>query len=83
MTSGSGTTIWFAPQGFQASFVTVQYRVDGGQSQNYFLSYDSADRRWELPVQVSAGAVVTYFFNYQPSTQTSQITTPSYTWNAV
>ncbi|MYS08191.1 hypothetical protein GTW71_17530 [Streptomyces sp. SID6041] len=82
MTSGSGTTIWFAPQGFQASFVTVQYRIDGGQPQNHFLSYDSADRRWELPVQVPAGATVTYFFHYQPTTQTSQITTPTYTWKA-
>ncbi|MFB7428129.1 endo-1,3-beta-xylanase [Streptomyces hydrogenans] len=80
--SASDATLWFAPQGFQATFVTVQYRVDGGSPQNHFLTYDSADRRWELPLRVPAGATVSYFFHYQPTTQTSQLTTPSFTWRA-
>lgn len=78
----SGGSVWFAPKGFKATFVTVQYRIDGGAPQNYFLSYDSADNRWELPVGVPAGATLSYSFNYQPTNQTSQLTTPTYRWTA-
>ncbi|WP_432103208.1 endo-1,3-beta-xylanase [Streptomyces sp. bgisy091] len=82
VTGGAGTTVWFAPKGFTATFVTVQYRIGQGAPQNYFLTYDSADKRWELPVNVPSGAELSYSFNYQPTTQTSQKTTPVYRWTA-
>ncbi|MEU5820447.1 hypothetical protein ABZ798_04900 [Streptomyces sp. NPDC047803] len=44
------TAIRFTPKNFEASFVTVQYRINGGAPQNYFLTYDRATGRWKLPV---------------------------------
>ncbi|WP_242442076.1 glycoside hydrolase family 26 protein [Streptomyces sp. CB02460] len=76
------TAIRFTTKNFEASFVTVQYRIDGGAPQNYFLTYDQSAKRWEIPVTVPHGATLTYSFNYQPTTQTSQITTPVMTWTA-
>ncbi|WP_329225139.1 glycoside hydrolase family 26 protein [Streptomyces sp. NBC_01460] len=78
----AGGTVWFAPKGFKATFVTVQYRIDQGAPQNYFLTFDAADNRWELPVTVPSGKTLTYSFNYQPTTQTSQVATPTYRWTA-
>ncbi|MFD6534636.1 endo-1,3-beta-xylanase [Streptomyces sp. NPDC060184] len=78
----AGGTVWFAPNGFRATFVTVQYRLNGGSPQNYFLTWDGTDQRWELPVQVPAGSTLAYSFNYQPSDRTSQLTTPVFTWTS-
>ncbi|MFD4025525.1 endo-1,3-beta-xylanase [Streptomyces sp. NPDC058576] len=80
VTGSPAATVWFKPKGFTATFVTVQYRINGGSPQNHFLSHDDGDARWELPVTVPAGATLTYAFNYQPTDRTHQTTTPTYTW---
>ncbi|MEU9978855.1 endo-1,3-beta-xylanase [Streptomyces sp. NPDC051014] len=80
-TGGSGhDTIWFKPGGAAETFVAVHYSLAGGGQLNYMATYNSSTARWELPVTVPAGATLTYYFDYQPTTQTYQNTTPHYTF---
>ncbi|MFG3157384.1 endo-1,3-beta-xylanase [Streptomyces sp. NPDC048219] len=79
VTSGSQPVIWFKPSK-AATFVTVHYRVNGGAEQNYFLGWNAANNRWEKPVTLRSGDTVTYTFDYQPTTQTAQTTTGSFTY---
>ncbi|MFF3597092.1 glycoside hydrolase family 26 protein [Kitasatospora indigofera] len=76
---GSAPVIWFKPAGFTATFVTVHYTVNGGAQGNYFLTWNPGAGRWEQPVTVKSGDRVTYWFDYQPTSQTSQVSTPTWT----
>ncbi|GAA4183291.1 hypothetical protein GCM10022252_10510 [Streptosporangium oxazolinicum] len=71
--------IWFRPNGFTASFVTVRYTVNGGGEANYFLTWNASASRWELPVSLRSGDRLSYSFNFQPTTQTYQESTPTFT----
>ncbi|GAA3442835.1 endo-1,3-beta-xylanase [Planomonospora venezuelensis] len=73
------TAVWFKPTGFTASFVTVHYTVNGGGQLNYFLSWNAARGRWELPVTLRSGDRLSYSFDFQPTGQTYQETTSTFT----
>ncbi|WP_030262097.1 hypothetical protein [Streptomyces sp. NRRL B-24484] len=77
--AGSSPVVWFRPNGFTASFVTVHLTVNGGAQGNYFLSRNAAQGRWEQPVSVRSGDRVSHWFDYQPTTQTYQVSTPVFT----
>lgn len=78
--TGGARTIWFKPTTGAESFVAVHYSIDGGARLNYMATYNSATGRWEQPVTVPAGHTLTYSFDYQPTTQTYQNTTPTYSF---
>lgn len=42
--------------------------------------WNSSSGRWEQPVTVPAGHTLTYWFDYQPTTQTYQNTTAHYSF---
>ncbi|MFI6483609.1 hypothetical protein ACIBH1_37155 [Nonomuraea sp. NPDC050663] len=73
------SALWFRPDGFTASFVTVRYSLNGGGDLNYFLTWNAARGRWELPVALRAGDRLTRSYHYQPATQTYQESTPTFT----
>ncbi|NEA50748.1 endo-1,3-beta-xylanase [Streptomyces sp. SID10815] len=78
--SGGHDTLWFKPVAGAESFVAVHYTLDGGGQLNYMATYNSSTGRWELPVTVPAGHTLSYWFDYQPTTQTYQNTTAHYTF---
>nr|WP_062341134.1 hypothetical protein [Herbidospora sakaeratensis] len=75
----SRSVIWFRPNGFTSSYVTVHYRVNGGGQLNYFLTWNAGSGRWELPVTLTAGSSLNYWFDFQPTSQTYQESTPART----
>ncbi|MFI7277347.1 endo-1,3-beta-xylanase [Streptomyces sp. NPDC049879] len=78
-TSGATPLLWFRPDA-SATFTAVHYRIDGGQQLNHMMTWNAAARRWEQPVPgLRPGSEVRYWFDYQPATQTWQITTGEFT----
>lgn len=61
------------------SFV-VHYSIDGGGRLNYMATYNSSTGRWEQPVTVPAGHTMSYYFDYQHSTQSYRNTTLRYSF---
>ncbi|MFE3637686.1 endo-1,3-beta-xylanase [Streptomyces sp. NPDC059168] len=82
VTSGSSPKIWFKPNGFTLNYVTVHYRINGGAQQNYFLDHAQGSDRWEKQVPLRSGDKLTYSFDYQPSGQTGQTSTPTFSQTA-
>ncbi|MFG2821567.1 endo-1,3-beta-xylanase [Kitasatospora sp. NPDC048365] len=82
LATGGTSQLWFRPNGFTATFVTVHYTVNGGAQGNYFLTWNAGTGRWEQPLTTRPGDRVTYWFDYQPSGQTYQVTTPTWTVTA-
>jgi hypothetical protein len=77
--SGGNDTIWFKPTATD-SFVAVHYTLGNGGQLNHMATWNASTGRWEQPVTVPSGHVLNYYFDYQPTTQTYQITTPHYTF---
>ncbi|MFC1420908.1 endo-1,3-beta-xylanase [Streptacidiphilus cavernicola] len=78
--TGGNDTIWFKPGSGSCSFVAVHYTLDNGGQLNYMATWNAAAGRWEQSVTVPAGHTLSYYFDYQPTTQTYQDTTPHYTF---
>ncbi|MBN0048051.1 hypothetical protein JS756_28855 [Streptomyces actuosus] len=71
--------LWFKPDGFTPKFVVAHYKVDGGDQQNYFLTFNSAEQRWEYTISgLMAGAEVDYYFQYEKDGP--QYDSPHYTY---
>ncbi|WP_282204422.1 hypothetical protein [Kitasatospora fiedleri] len=41
LATGTAPKLWFKPNGFTATFVTVHYTVNGGAQANYFLTWNA------------------------------------------
>ena len=65
--SGNTATIWFKPN-VNTTWVDVHYRVNGGGQLNVRMGYSAANARYEQPVTVANGNVVSYFFTYNNGT---------------
>lgn len=65
--SGNTATLWFK-SAVNTSWVDVHYQVNGGGQSNVRMSYSSANARYEQPVAVASGSVISYSFTYNNGT---------------
>ncbi|MFR9778976.1 PA14 domain-containing protein [Micromonospora sp. MS34] len=78
-TGDTAVTLWFKPQGFTPKFVVAHYKVDGGEQQNYFMTYFTARQRWERTVgNLGSGARIDYHLQYEKNGP--QYETPWYSY---
>ncbi|WFB55876.1 glycoside hydrolase family 64 protein [Paenibacillus sp. BR1-192] len=62
--SGNAATVWFK-SAVNTSWVDVHYRVNGGEQQNFRMSYHTGKSRFEQAISgIAAGQVITYSFTY-------------------
>lgn len=78
----SGGEIYFKPSGFTVSSVYVHYTVSGQSQLNYAMSWNASAGQWQQPVSLSAGQSVSFSFDYTPTGQGYQDTTPTYSYSA-
>ncbi len=61
--SGTTATIWFKSN-VNTSWADVHYTINSGSQQNYRMTYNSGNGRYEQTVPVTTGTVLKYFFTY-------------------
>lgn len=78
----AGGEIFFRPSGFTASSVYVHYTISGQSQLNYAMTWSASAGQWQQPISLSAGQSVSFSFDYTPTGQSYQDTTPTYSYTA-
>ncbi|WP_235582185.1 hypothetical protein [Rhizobacter sp. Root1221] len=76
--SGNTATLWFKST-VNTTWVDAHYTVNGGGQANVRMGYSAANARYEQPITVATGNVLTYWFTYNNGNPAYDTASKSYT----